>query len=209
MTLALMNRLWLRKAEAKELKSLREEKNGLLEVIRLQKEFIQQNAKLKQKRAMLFLNWLENEAKEKRYVLLDSGEAWKILQEDKDCIGLINFENPYKAVLDAFDLVEKIAKDKGLAIEKKKIFDGKMCGLKYTHELNKEPALGVLKSLSEKLKKGIRSKFKREPHPDFRFHELPEEDKPSDREFFEEYNFEKKEPKFKREYRGSSKYYSG
>jgi len=182
--MSLMNRIKLRKAE---LKSLREENNGLLEVIKLQREFIHQNCKYKQKRAMVLLNWLINEAKEKRYVLLDSGTAWQIIKEDKDCIGLINFENPYKAVLDAFEIVKKIASDKGLAIKKEKIFDGKMCGLKYTPEKNKEPALGVLKSLSEKLKKGIISKFKKEPHPDFRFHIPPDEPELSDREFFAEY----------------------
>jgi hypothetical protein len=179
--MSLMNRIKLRIAE---LKSLRNENKGLWEVIELQREFIKQNSKLKQKRAMVLLNWLINEAKEKRYVLLDSGTAWQILQEDKDCIGLINFENPYKAVLDAFDMVERIAK--GLAIEKKKIFDGKMWGLRYTPEKNKEPALGVLKSLSEKLEKGIISKFKKEPHPDYRFHEQPEEGLTT-RELFAEY----------------------
>ena len=46
-------------------------------------------------------------------------------------------------------------------LEKKKIFDGKMWGLRYTPEKNKEPAQGVLKSLSEKLKKSIIS----EPFP--------------------------------------------
>jgi hypothetical protein len=166
-----------------------DERKSLLNVIRIQKEFIQQNVKLKKKRAMLFLNWLINKAKEKRYVLLDSYEAWQILKEDSDCIGLINPENPGKAVIDAFKMVEKIAINEGLPIEMKKIFDGKMWGLKYTPEKNKEPAQGVLKSLSEKLKKGIKSKFKRqkEPHPDFRFHNLPEEPDLSDREFFEEY----------------------
>jgi hypothetical protein len=192
MTLPFMDRIKLRKAEAKELKSMHEERNGLLEVIRLQRDFIQQNAKLKQKRAMLFLNWLINEAKEKRYVLLDSGTAWQILQEDKDCIGLINFENPYKAIIDAFEIVKTIARDNGLYIKMKKIFDGKMWGLYYTPEQNKEPAQGILKSLSEKLKKGIKSKFKKEPHPDFRFHIPPEEPELSDQEFFEEYGRNKK-----------------
>lgn len=146
------------KTEPELIREFEEEKRGLKDVIKRQKDRILSNEQIIIKRAITIINECINRAEGKRTVYLDSMTARRILKDDiEESHRLGDVNNPSKAVMDVFEKVVRIGEKYTLGFSKL-MRENLMC-LKYEPSKCKRSPLGILNEINEALKVKVRLKL--------------------------------------------------